>query len=58
VKRTLPARLMAPARHFFDGATHVTCGREDRARVIAMYDAEVRALERCVGRDLSRWLTP
>jgi hypothetical protein len=58
LKRALPRGAMAPARHFLDGVTQIACRPDDRARVIAMYDSDVRALERTIGRDLSRWRTP
>jgi hypothetical protein len=57
LKRALPRGAIAPARHFLDGVTEIACSPDDRARVIAMYENDVRALERTIGRDLSRWLT-
>jgi hypothetical protein len=55
VKRTLPRRLTARARDWVNGAAQLSYGRDERERIVAMHETEIRLVERLIGRDLSAW---
>jgi hypothetical protein len=55
LKRVLPRGVLSRLRDAANGASLVPYGSGDRARIIAMHEEDIRAVEQWIGRTLPRW---
>jgi hypothetical protein len=58
IRRIAPARMLERARPLYVTRPRLRPTAEERARVIEIYEADIRALETLIQRDLSAWLDP
>lgn len=58
IRGIIPARILDRARPWYVTRPRLRPTAEERARVIEIYEADIRALETLIQRDLSAWLDP
>ncbi|MBI3262198.1 MAG: sulfotransferase [Acidobacteria bacterium] len=58
IRPLIPARVAARARGWYLTRPRLRPGTEERARVIEIYQEDIRTLETLIQRDLSAWLDP